>query len=171
MQGMVGGLTCKNRPWPTCIARRRLARQTRADRIALIRRRLNGFELRHAAREERRRGRRPRVERETRQMSLLDSAGEWHERRYDGTARRAPHVRRREAALELVPEGSAVHGPAIFEAGWTECLYRLDIREFPEWTVAIVREFEMENFAWSVFPRADKLAAAICRGSMSIRRG
>jgi hypothetical protein len=50
----------------------------------------------------------------------------------------------------------------IFEAGWTECLYSLDIREFPECTVAIVRDFEMENFAWSVVPRADKLAAAIC---------
>ncbi|HEU0139742.1 MAG TPA: hypothetical protein VFQ79_08530 [Bryobacteraceae bacterium] len=50
----------------------------------------------------------------------------------------------------------------IFEAGWTECLYRLDIREFPEWTVAVVRDFEMENFAWSIVPRADKLAAAIC---------
>ena len=48
----------------------------RAGRVALIRRRLNGFELRQAAREERRRGRRPRAERETRQMSLLDSAGE-----------------------------------------------------------------------------------------------
>lgn len=50
----------------------------------------------------------------------------------------------------------------IFEAGWTECLYRLDIRQFPEWTVAIIRDFEMENFAWSIVPRADKLAAAIC---------
>ena len=50
--------------------------QTRADRIALIRRRLNGFELRQAAREERRRRRRPEAERETRQMSLLESAGE-----------------------------------------------------------------------------------------------
>ena len=50
--------------------------QTRADRIALIRRQLNGFELRQAAREELRRRRRPEAERETRQMSLLDSAGE-----------------------------------------------------------------------------------------------
>jgi hypothetical protein len=51
-------------------------RLTRSDRIALIRRRLNGFELRQAAREERRRRRRPGVERETRQMSLLEGAGE-----------------------------------------------------------------------------------------------
>ena len=51
-------------------------RLTRADRIALIRRRLNGFDLRQAAREERRRRRRPGAERETRQMSLLESAGE-----------------------------------------------------------------------------------------------
>ena len=51
-------------------------RPTRADRIALIRRQLNGFELRQAAREERRRRRRPEAERETRQMSLLESAGE-----------------------------------------------------------------------------------------------
>ena len=51
-------------------------RQTRADRIALIRRRLNGFELRQAAREERRRRRHPGAERETRQMSFLESAGE-----------------------------------------------------------------------------------------------
>lgn len=51
-------------------------RQMRADRIALIRRRLNGFELRQAAREERRRRRRPDAERETRQMSLSESAGE-----------------------------------------------------------------------------------------------
>lgn len=50
----------------------------------------------------------------------------------------------------------------IFEAGRTECLYRVDIRDFPEWTVAVVRAFEMENFAWSIVPRADKLAAAIC---------
>jgi hypothetical protein len=28
----------------------------------------------------------------------------------------------------------------IFEAGWTECLYRVDIREFPEWTVAVIRD-------------------------------
>jgi hypothetical protein len=51
-------------------------RQTRADRIALILGRLNGFELRQAAREERRLRRRQGAERETRQMSLLDSAGE-----------------------------------------------------------------------------------------------
>jgi hypothetical protein len=51
----------------------------------------------------------------------------------------------------------------IFETGWRECLYRVDIREFPEWTVAVVRDFEMENFAWSIVPRAEKLAAAICR--------
>ena len=51
-------------------------RQTRADRIALIRHRLNGFDLRQAAREERRRRRRPEAERETRHMSLLESAGE-----------------------------------------------------------------------------------------------
>lgn len=51
-------------------------RQTRADRIALIRRRLNGFELRQGAREERRRRRLPDAERETRQMSLSESAGE-----------------------------------------------------------------------------------------------
>ena len=50
----------------------------------------------------------------------------------------------------------------IFEAGWTECLYRVDILEFPEWTVAVIRDFEMENFAWSIVPRADKLATAIC---------
>jgi hypothetical protein len=51
-------------------------RQTRAEEIALIRRRLNGFELRQAAREERRRRRRPGAKRETRQMSVLESAGE-----------------------------------------------------------------------------------------------
>ncbi|HEU0139741.1 MAG TPA: hypothetical protein VFQ79_08525 [Bryobacteraceae bacterium] len=51
-------------------------RLTRADRIALIRRRLNGFELRQAAREQRRRRRPPGAERETRQMNLLESAGE-----------------------------------------------------------------------------------------------
>ena len=51
-------------------------RLTRADRIALIRRRLNGFELRQAAREELRRRRRPEAERETRQMSLLETAVE-----------------------------------------------------------------------------------------------
>lgn len=51
-------------------------RLTRADRIALIRRRLNGFELRQAAREQRRRRRPPGAERETRQMSLLETAGE-----------------------------------------------------------------------------------------------
>lgn len=50
--------------------------QTRADRIALIRHRLNGFELRQAAREERRRRKRPGAKRETRQLSLLEIAGE-----------------------------------------------------------------------------------------------
>ncbi len=50
----------------------------------------------------------------------------------------------------------------VFEAGWTECLYRVDIREFPEWVVAVIRDFEMENFTWRIVPRADKLAAAIC---------
>lgn len=50
----------------------------------------------------------------------------------------------------------------IFEAGWTECLYRIDIQEVPEWTVAVIRDSEMENFAWSIVPRADKLAAEIC---------
>ncbi len=51
-------------------------RQMRADQIALIRHRLNGFELRQAAREERRRRKRPEAKRETRQMSLLEIAGE-----------------------------------------------------------------------------------------------